>query len=81
MPKITARFYVNEVTTFAGATPQAKIKLTPSYANGANKEWAVATPSGVIELNVQNPTAVEQFKAWQASGANLGITFEEVPTE
>ena len=75
---ITARFYVAQITTHAGISPTAQIKLNPAYANGANNEWAVATPSGVIDLNVGNPAAIEQFTTWMKDGTNVHITFDAV---
>lgn len=78
MSQITARFHVAEITSRSVRTGSANatIVLTPAYANGANKEWAAATPSGKIELQVSNPAAVEQFTEWMKSGQDLHLTFE-----
>lgn len=74
---VTARFYVNEMT-YRGKGPYANatVILTPAYANGANAEWASATPSGRIELSVGNPEAIKQFEEWRVEGQDLHITFE-----
>jgi hypothetical protein len=76
--RITARFYVAEMTNrrAPAGSANATIVLTPAYANGANKEWATATPSGKIELQVSNPLAVEQFTEWMNAGQDLHLTFE-----
>lgn len=58
---ITARFYVAEVAKFPGGS--ARVVLQPAYAQGTNADWAAATPSGKIELNVSNPAAVEFYEA------------------
>jgi hypothetical protein len=68
-PKITARFYVAEVTKRPNQS--ATVVLQPAYANGANKDWSQATPSGKIELYVSNPDAVASFEA------ALGLPMEE----
>lgn len=83
MSQITARFHVAEITSRSVRTgaANATVVLLPAYANGANKEWATATPSGRIELQVNNPAAVEQFTDWMHAGQDLHLTFEPVPTD
>lgn len=77
---ITARFYVSEVAKVPGGS--AKVSLQPAYANGANHDWAQATPSGKIELYVSNPDAVAFYEA--ALGLNMNecieIRFAVVPS-
>jgi len=80
MSTVTARFYVAEITRRA-RVGNATIVLQPAYANGANAEWATATPSGKIELQVSNPSAVEQFATWMADGVDLHITLAPVEKE
>lgn len=77
MSAVTARFYVYSVERYAGAGNR-KIVLQPAYANGANKDWAQATPSGRIELSVNAEGAAEQFEQWLMEGTNLHITMEPV---
>lgn len=77
MSTVTARFYVAEMTSRAKQA-NATIVLLPAYANGANAEWATATPSGRIELQVNNPAANEVFGEWLAEGLDLHITMTPV---
>lgn len=82
---VTAKFKVGRVTrlgaTFDHATGDwdgpgyaTEIEMTPDYAGDKNKDWASATPSGMIRLVVNNPGAIDQLKV----GTSLMITFEEV---
>lgn len=70
---VTARFKVSRVTPMGDvATPWAhELELTPDYADGANKEWSKATPSGVCRLTVTNEAAVDQLPL----GAPVEIVF------
>jgi hypothetical protein len=77
MSAITARFYVAEITQRAKAQ-NATVVLQPAYANGANAEWATATPSGRMELQVNNLAAVEVFQEWLTQGPDLHITMQPV---
>lgn len=80
---VTLRFYVSEVTKRGkGSAGNATVKLTPAYNNGSgNEAWAIATPSGAIELQVNNASAIETFEQWRADGVDLHITMEPVPAE
>lgn len=51
----------------------AEVELTPDYAQGRNAEWAKATPSGVIRMTINNPSALEQFSIGDA----FTVTFEK----
>lgn len=86
--KVTARFYVREVTRFAmsvsqslsagWAAPAPQVKVSLSPVNGSkgeeNKAWASATPSGNIELTIGNPEAAAWFN--DMLGKDVAITFE-----
>jgi hypothetical protein len=60
---VTARFKVSRVSPMGDAeNPWAyEVELTPDYANGANKDWSEATPSGMCRLTITNKAAVAQF--------------------
>jgi hypothetical protein len=60
---VTARFKVSRVSPMGDAeNPWAyEVELTPDYANGANKDWSEATPSGMCRLTITNKAAVEHF--------------------
>lgn len=79
---ISARFFVSEISrqpSGVGTGKQGVVKLRPAYANGANKEWAAATPSGEIWMTVNNPEAFAEFEAAMDAGDDLHITFERHP--
>lgn len=63
---ISAKFKVSEVVE--GASYQAnRVRLVPDYAQGRNKDWAAATPSGVFEMYIgQETEAIKQFTVGQA---------------
>lgn len=74
MSGVTLRFYVSEITQRGkGTASNATVILLPAYAQGANAEWATATPSGKIELSVSNPQAIKVFDQWRIEGTNLHI--------
>lgn len=50
-----------------------EVELTPDYAEGRNKEWAEATPAGMIRLTIKNELAAEQFEI----GKGYTVTFEQ----
>jgi len=66
---VTAKFKVNRKSDMGWAH---EIELTPNYADGANAEWAEATPAGMIRLTIKNELAAEQF----TEGAAYTVTFE-----
>lgn len=79
MSGVSLRFYVSEITYGPGETPSnVKVVLLPAYAQGANAEWASATPSGRIELNVGNPPAIEVLETWRRERTDLHITVRPV---
>lgn len=69
---VTAKFYCAEITETAWAPGARKVILQPVTRGEDNKSWAAATPSGRIELQIQNPLAAEQF----VNRAEYLITFE-----
>lgn len=73
---ITARFYVSFIEDFAGGN--AKVNFAPAYKEGRNASWSAATPSGKIELQVSNPTAIEFFRQSMKDRQDLHITFDVV---
>ena len=78
MSKVTARFYVSTIEYGPGTNASGKVILQPAYANGANAEWAQATPSGRIELYVNAEGAMAQFDQWRLDRTDLHITMEPV---
>lgn len=73
---VTARFYVDEITHRAYNPAHATVKLQAAGRGEQNKAWAQATPSGTIEMSVNNPAAAEFFQAML--GRDLELTFTPV---
>lgn len=67
---VTAKFKVNRKTDMKWAH---EVELTPDYADGRNKEWASATPAGMIRLTIKNELAAEQFEV----NKGYTVTFEQ----
>lgn len=59
---VSAKFQVSKRTDMKWAT---EVELTPDYAQGRNKEWAEATPAGMIRMTIKNELAAVQFKQGQ----------------
>lgn len=59
---IRAKFRVSSITTYAGFTGK-QIKLNAVYDDGIpeNARFAKYTPSGQIEITIDNPPASDQF--------------------
>lgn len=57
---VDARFYVTKVELTPGSEG-GKVTLAPAYRGARNAGWAAATPSGSIEMWINNPAAFAQF--------------------
>lgn len=74
MKRIIAKFKCSQVTQQAGAPQQELVKLAPVFAeSGPNKEWNIHTPSGQLEMTINNAAAQGFIKA----GTEYKITVEE----
>lgn len=63
--KIRAKFFVQEVTDNGYSD---KVKMTAVYGGSTNAEdntYAKATPSGVLEIQIDNPAVRGQVKPGQ----------------
>lgn len=73
---VSAKFYCNPVTEFAGGTKS--VHLSAVYAgpdaSDEDKAFWTATPMGKVELSITNPSAANFFRA----GSNYYLTFVEV---
>lgn len=65
---VTARAICVKKTEFHGAD-QATFEFGPDYQNGANKEWAAATPSLQVIISVKDR---DLFNV----GGKVTLTFE-----
>jgi hypothetical protein len=75
---VTAKFKVNRISDMGWAH---EVELTPDYQDGRNKEWAEATPAGMIRLTIKNQVAADVFKAepneqGSQAGKQFVVTFE-----
>lgn len=60
---VRAKFYVQSVATF-GDGGGARVVLLPVYSTDPeheNKKFWNATPSGTIDMSINNPDAVAEF--------------------
>lgn len=79
-PTTRCKFRVNSIETF-GPGAGAKVKLSAiypdaerdGYAHDENHAFFNATPSGLIELTIQNPYGAELFQP----GKDFYVDFEE----
>jgi hypothetical protein len=68
---VRAKFYVIEVAETAygpGTKPveQKRVRMTAVTSDSEeNKSWSKWTPSGSLEMVINNPAAYEQFKPGQ----------------
>jgi hypothetical protein len=62
-----------ETKEWSGEAWAWEVEMTPDYAEGRNKDWAAATPAGMIRLTIKNELAAEQFQPGDA----YTITFEK----
>lgn len=70
---VEARFYVAEFTKRSYQQGHSTVILQASTRGPENKTWAKATPSGRIELTINNPDASAWFEA--RLGKDLTLEF------
>lgn len=73
---VQARFFVQAITTYAGNTG-GQVTLAAVSRGAENKTWAAATPSGKIEMSVNNPAGFKWFQ--DLLGSEVAITFDVRP--
>jgi hypothetical protein len=61
---VRAKFRVTKVTTtcYGAAQPDSTIVSFSAVSDDANKTWSKWTPSGELQMQINNPAALEQFK-------------------
>ena len=75
---VAARFYVAEITHSAyGPKGAAAVRLQAVSRGDQNKDWASATPSGTITMQINNAPAAEYFAAHL--GDDIAVLFTAVP--
>lgn len=73
---VQARFFVAEVTRLA-SFPGCRLLMRVVSRGGANSDWASATPSGEITMNITNVAAADWFA--ERVGKEIAISFDEAP--
>jgi hypothetical protein len=76
---VQARFYVSELTYQAHDPQAAKLKLSAVVRGPENAAWASATPSGTIEMYVNNPKAAQWFRDRQVGREDISLVFDVAP--
>jgi hypothetical protein len=76
---VQARFYVSELAYQAHDPQAARLKLSAVVRGPENASWAAATPSGSIEMYVNNPKAVEWFRERQLAKEEISLVFDVAP--
>lgn len=75
---VRGKFHVTQVTQnyYPGSDKRATVKLTAATDNN-NKTWAKYTPSGSIEMQIDNPEAINQF----VPGESYFVDFTPAPAK
>lgn len=77
-PAVTAKVYVSTVDKPGGAGKgSTTVYFGPDYADGRNKEWAVATPALSLTMTVKDEIAERHFP----QGTRMTLTFDAEETE
>lgn len=73
---VIARFYIAEITksAYGLSEPSRKVTLRAATRGEENKSWAQATPSGTIEMLINNGAAGSWFE--EHLGEDIAISFE-----
>lgn len=74
---ILARFFVQAVE-LQPSTMGGKVRLAAAYRGERNKDWAAATPTGSMELYVNNPGALEFFEDMVRASRTGALKFPEL---
>lgn len=56
---VVARFYISSVTRHAYNTEQVEVQLQAVSRGDHNARWAKATPSGTLNMSINNPPAAQ----------------------
>ncbi len=59
---VRAKFRVNEVTMFSETYGKVKLTAVHETDTPENERFTKASPNGSIEMSIDNPPALEQFK-------------------
>jgi len=59
---VRAKFQLNSITSYAYGGKQLKFQAVYDTSTEENRRFAKATPSGSMEMVIDNPEAVAQFE-------------------
>lgn len=63
---VRAKFVVNSIEMYANGYGKVKLMAVYDTTTPENERFTKATPSGLLEMSIDNPPALEQFKPGQA---------------
>lgn len=72
MTTTRAKFYVTGLTLLPGANAGVKVSLSAVSRGDRNASWATATPSGMMEMTINNPGAVAWWDQFMRSARDTG---------
>lgn len=76
---VTGKFYVTSIEITSGAD-RGSVKLQAVSRGARNASWASATPSGSIQMYIDNPLAFKVFRDALAGGdREFFVHFEAAP--
>lgn len=81
MSGVVAHFYVSEVTKNAWDRGAKKVTLQAVSRGDKNREWASATPSGTITMQIKNGPAADWFEECFDRGSDVELYFKALPKE
>lgn len=70
--KTRAKFYVSGLTLLPGHDAGIKLELRAVCRGDRNSQWAAATPSGSMEMLIQNPSAVAWWDGFMRAARDTG---------
>lgn len=79
---IKAKFYVQNAEHGTGTDPehmQGTVKLAPVCRGAINAQWATATPSGSMQMYINNPPAFRWFH--DRVGKEVSISIVDAMTD
>lgn len=79
---VKAKFYVTGAEHAPGADPehmQGSVKLQAVCRGASNAQWASATPSGSLQMYINNPPAFRWFH--DRIGKEISLTLEDALTD
>lgn len=59
---VRAKFQLNSITSYAYGGKQLKFQVVYDTSTEENRRFTTATPSGQMEMTIDNPEAVAQFE-------------------